>query len=228
MGHSMRNRKLSLFLLASVGAMFLPDVWAAQAFKSGPAVGQIHGGTILPYTVNGRKGKERFHCPVVEFDTKPVVAIFIREGPESSDAVLQELFKKVDSALEKHQETYLGGFAVFVTPDARTSLTQKTEDNDTLVGEAKAREKLLKRLREMAQPLKHLIVGATPEDNDRLKRWNLNAKQPGVTVVFYAKHKVLDNAAFAEGKLRNEDIEQVVTKIDGLLKKARELPGAKK
>jgi hypothetical protein len=78
----------------------------------------------------------------------------------------------------------------------------------------------------MSQPLKHLLIGATP-DEDQLKRWRINSK-PGVTVVFYAKHKVVANRAFAEGKLKGEGIDGLVKGFDNLLKKSRQLADFKK
>ncbi|MCI0463966.1 MAG: hypothetical protein L0Z62_44095 [Gemmataceae bacterium] len=230
----MRTRTFPLIVL-TVALLALPEQSASSTgpagggFPSGPPVGQLHGGPFQPYLVNLRKGKDRLErprCPVGEFGTRPVVAIFVREGPESNEATLQELFTKVDGALEKHQDDYLGGFAIFITDQAKSSISQKTEDNDKLVKEAKVREKHLKRLREMAQPLKHLLIGTIP-DTDQLKRWNINPK-PGVTVVFYAKHKVLGRSAFAEGKLRGEDINGLVKGFDELLKKSRQLADLKK
>src|SRR5262245_1800430 len=135
----MRSRTLPLFALTAGLALALPDLWAGEGFKSGPAVGKLHGGVFLPYVVNGKKIKDRPHNVIVEFENKPVVALFIREGPESDEAAVRDLLKKVDEAVGRHEEAYLRGFAVFVTPDAHSSATQKKEDPDVLVAEAKAR-----------------------------------------------------------------------------------------
>src|SRR5262249_7276373 len=125
--------------------------------------------------------KGRYHCLVCEFGLKPVVAVFVREDPEAkgegNEAVVQELLTKGDDAVERHRDTaYLHAFAVYLTPDARSSLTEKKiDDTERLVNEATAREKLTKRLAEVAEPLKHVVVGFYPAEN--LKGYEI-AKQP--------------------------------------------------
>jgi hypothetical protein len=234
----MRIRSFSLAALLAALALILSDLRAGDEFKSGLAPGKLIGGPFQPYTLNDSLtraavkrlkeaknptdellAKGRFHCLVCEFGLKPVLAIFVREGQDSNEAVLKELLKKVDDAVESHQESYLNSFAVFLTPDARSSITEKKiEDTEALVTESAAREKLTARLEELAKPLNHVVVGFYPAEN--LKGYDISA-QPGVTILLYAKHKVLANYAFAEGKLKSEDIDRVIKGVGALLKKGK-------
>jgi hypothetical protein len=192
------------------------------AFKSGPAPKGYVGGPFQAYTVNGKRGKDRFHCPVLEFGLDPVIGIFVREGdtPPADDAAVLELLKKADEAVKRHDElSFLKSFAVFVTPEARSSINQaKIDDVDTLIKQSGAREKLERRLRAAAKPLEHVIVGYVGPD--QLPKWEL-AKEPGVTVLVYAKHKVLENYAFPEGKLTSADTDAIMKRVDELMKERR-------
>ena len=71
---------------------------------------------------------------------------------------------------------------------------------------------------ELAAPFKRVVIGFYPLEN--LKGYDIS-KQPGVTVLVYAKHKILANYAFAEGKLGEPQIAGVIKGIDELMKKAK-------
>src|SRR2546422_10631179 len=118
MSTPMRHRTFSLLALVAGLALILSDLRAGEEFKSGLGPGRLIGGPFQPYNLNGKRGKERFHCLVCEFSLEPVVAIFVREGPEPNPEVLQELLKKTDDAVERHQEAQLHSFAIFLSPDA--------------------------------------------------------------------------------------------------------------
>lgn len=210
--------------VALVAALACSETGAQDkaAFKSGLAPKSFVGGTFQAYTVNGKRGKERFHCPVLEFGLDPVIGIFVREGdtPPADDAAVLELLKKADEAVKRHDElSFLKSFAVFVTPEARSSINQaKIDDVDTLIKQSEAREKLERRLRAAAKPLEHVIVGYIGPD--QLTKWQV-AKEPGVTVLLYAKHKVLENYAFPEGKLTSNDVGAIMKRVDELMKERR-------
>ncbi len=240
----MRFRPCCLLGLIATLALLLPELHGGgEEFKSGLGPGRLIGGPFLPYTLNDRLTKAerakarkeekddkeiaaltgRFHCMVCEYGLKPVVAIFVREDPDAkadaNEGAVQELLKKVDEAVERHQASYLNSFVIFLTPEARSSITEKKEeDTEKLVTEAVARAKLTERLTPLANSLNHVVVGFFPAEN--LKGWDI-AKQPGVTVMVYAKHKVLANHAFAEGKLKSAEVEQVIKGVDALFKKTK-------
>src|SRR5262245_7444921 len=215
----MRSRMLSLLTLAAAAALAVPGLGAGEKFKSGLEPGRYIGGPFEPYNVNGKQGAGRFHCLVCEFRLDPAVAIFVREGQGANEAPVQELLKKVDDAVGRHEEAYLKSFAVFLHPDARSSVTEKkVEDTDLLVEEALKRDKLVKRLEELAKPLKHVVVGVYPGES--LKGYDI-AKEPGVTVMLYVKHKVKATYAFPEGKLMPADIDQVLKGVDELVRKEK-------
>jgi hypothetical protein len=224
----MSMRRLICCLTATVAAvLILSDLRAAQEFKSGLAPGRMIGGPFLPYNVNGKKGKDRYHDLVCEFGNNPVVAVFVREGPEANDAPVWKLLEEVDRAVKRHREdAFLHAFAIFLSRDARSSITEKRNENpDELIAEAKAREKLKARLSEKAAPLEYVVVGMYPYAS--LKGYGIG-DQPGVTVLVYAKHKVLANYAFPEGKLTDNEIGGVIKGVDALMKKERRRPKIKK
>jgi hypothetical protein len=163
----------------------------------------------------------RPHCPVCEFGIDPVVAIFVREGDNRDPALLEGLLKKVDDLVEKRRElSFLHAFAVFLTPEARSSITEKKiEDVDELVKEGAAREKVIGEVTKLAAPLKHIVVSVYPPAN--LPASYKIAGAPGITLLHYAKHKVLVNRAYAEGKLKGADVDSFVGEVDAMLQKAR-------
>ena len=221
------RRLICCFTVTLVSVLILGDLRAAQEFKSGLAPGRMIGGSFLPYNVNGTKAKDRFHCPVVEFGNDPVVAVFVREGPEENDAPVWKLLGEVDKAVKHHREdAFLHAFAIFLSSAARSSITDKQNENpEELIAEAKARAKFKARLSEKAAPLENVVVGMFPYAN--LKGYGI-ADPPGVTVLVYAKHKVLANYAFAEGKLTDDAIAGVLKGVDTLMKKERRRPKTKK
>ena len=84
--------------------------------------------------------------------------------------------------------------------------------------EAVARDALAKRLEERAEKLKNVVVAYFPSEGP--KGYNINPKAE-VTVLFYVKHKVLANFAFAEGKMTPDDVSKIIKTVnDALAKKA--------
>ncbi len=243
------RRAIPLTTATLLAVLLLQDLPAAQKqdFKSGLEPGRLIGGPFLANVVSGKriralreflknemkkreeppdaieKALKRYDdipgSPVTEFGNHPVVGVFIREGPEAKEALIGELLKKLDATLERNRDMFLQGFAIFLSRDARSALTEKKNENiEELITESKAREKLRKRLTELAEPLKDVVVGFYPYES--LRGYQI-ADAPGVTVLVYAKHRVLANYAFPEEKLQSEDIDRVMKDVDRLMKKLR-------
>jgi len=195
---------------------------AGESLKSGPPVGTILPGSFQPFNLNGKNGKNRYHCLVCEFELKPTVMVFARERPEGKEPALADLLQKLDEAVDRHQESYLRAFAVILSPDAHTSVTDpKTEAPAKLVDEAAAWEALLARMRPRAEKLKNVVLAVYPAEGPLGYKI---AKDAAVTVVLYRRHKVVANYAFAEGKLNEAAVAEVMKAVDDMAKEARKRP----
>jgi hypothetical protein len=203
-------------LATAAGAGFLH---AGEALQSGPQAGSLLPSSFHPFNLNGKIGKNRYHCLVCEYGLKPVVMVFAREHPDAKEAALADLLQKLDDAVERHQESYLSAFVVILSPDARTSVTEpKTDDASKLVDEAAAWEALLARLRPRAEKLKSVTLGVYPAAGP--EGYKL-AKEADVTVVLYRRHKVIANYAFAEGKLTDEAVAEIMKRVDAMALESR-------
>jgi hypothetical protein len=192
-------------------------------FKSGPLKGTVlpapFDALIVKGVVQGKAAKDRQHCLICQNGLKPALLIFAREPGKDMDAPLTSLLAKLDKAVEVHAEAYLGGFVVFVSPDARSSVTESASDDiDKLLDEAKKRKELLERLNTRAEPLKNVVVAAYPDDGP--KGYNVNPKAD-VTVVFYQKLKVIENWAFEAGKMTDDHVAAIMKKVDETLTMAK-------
>jgi hypothetical protein len=188
----------------------------AQEVKSGPQAGTVLPAPFDALNINGKiDGKDaagRQHCLVCQNGLNPTVMVFTREPAEGKDAALTDLLKQLDDTLAKHQDSFLGGFAVFLSPQARSSLTEaETKDVNQILEEAKGRIALEERLKARAAPLKHVIVAAMPDKGP--KDYNLNPKAE-TTVIFYHRLKVIANWSFEEGKLTDKDVTAALKKVD--------------
>ena len=185
------------------------------ALKYGPQPGTVLSGPFDAFVINGKVAAGRQHCLICENALNPAVLVFAREPEADKDAALGELLKKLDDAVERHKQAYLGGFLVFLSPDARSSVTEPaSEDIDKLLEETKKRNDLYARLEERAKPLKYLVVAAYPAEGP--KGYNIDPKAE-VTVVFYQKLKVTANWAFAAEKMTAMDVDAIVKKLDETL-----------
>jgi hypothetical protein len=164
------------------------------------------------------------HSPVSEFGLLPVVAVFIREGPEPNVPLTRKFLDKLDAAITRDTTGLLSGFAIVVSPDARSSATNAEKDSEALIKEAKARNGLSEKVKELGKDLKHVVVGSHPPE--KLESWGLS-DEPGIVVLVYSKLHVQAKHAFAEGKLTEEDMDRVLKDVDKLVKKQRKRPKGK-
>jgi hypothetical protein len=182
--------------------------------KSGPQPGAVLPGPFDALNINGKIAEGRQHCLVCQNALNPAVLVFTREPAE--DKALTDLMKRLDDAIGKHGEHKLGGFVVFLSPYARSSVTADDTRSDAtdLLDEATKRDELVARLKARAEPLKHVILAAYPSKGP--KGYNINADAE-VTVVIYNRLKVVANWAFAEGKLNDAGIAAIAKKVDDTL-----------
>jgi hypothetical protein len=205
---------VAVLVCASAGAF-----QAGGGVKSGPPVGSFLPGSFQPFNLNGKIGKNRYHCLVCEYGLNPTVMVFAREHPEGKDAALADLLQKLDEAVERHKESYLHSFVVFLSPDARTSVTDpRPEEPGKLVAQAAAWEALLARLRPRADKLKNVVAAAYPADGP--PGYQI-AKEADVTVILYRAHKVLANYAFAQGQFNEAAAAEVMKPVDNMAREAR-------
>jgi hypothetical protein len=212
-------------ILAVVACLTAGELRAGGDLKSGPQAGALLPGSFQPFNLNGKIGKERYHCLVCEYHLKPTVLIFAREKTALKNAALADLLQKLEAAVERHQEAYLHAFIVFLSPDARTSVTDpKTEDPNRLVVDSARWEELLARLRPLADKLKNVVVAVYPAAGPT--DYNL-ARDADVTVILYRRHQVVANFAFAEGKLNQAEVEQIMQAVDTMVRTTRKGPKVK-
>src|SRR5437870_1482399 len=74
-----------------------------EAFKSGPPPGTVLPGPFDVFVINGKLAAGRQHCLVCQNALNPAVLVFAREPAEGKDAALNDLLKKLDDAVERHQ-----------------------------------------------------------------------------------------------------------------------------
>jgi hypothetical protein len=184
----------------------------AEKLKSGPQVGATLPGPFASINVNG-DGKDRPRCLVTLYGSDPVIMVIAREPADGKDAGVMELMKKLDGFIAKHRERDLRGFMVFLSGDARSNPDEK--DQTKLVEEAQAREALILRLEPRTKGLKEVIVAAA---HQAPPKYAINDKAE-VTVIYYRKHVVEANFAFAPGQLTSAEIDRILQTVDKMLPK---------
>jgi hypothetical protein len=189
-----------------------------EKLQSGIKVGDVLPGPFDVFTINGKVAKGRQHCLVCDFGLDPVVMVFAREPEAGKDGALSALLGKLDEAVSRHADKYaLASSVIFLSPDGQSSATNPAEqDTKKLVEEARARDALVKRLEERADKLKNVVVAFMPAEGP--KDYHINPKAE-VTVLFYIKHKVLANFAFAEGAMTPADVDAILKAVDESLTK---------
>ncbi len=228
----MKSRLLDLVLLwfFLVGISF--PVMGGEPLKSGPQKGTYLPRAFHPLNINGKFGKEvnekgevvhqgRYHCLVCEFGLNPVILVFAREKKDEKNEVLVKLLQEIDKAIAEDRDGALKGFVVFLSPYARSSVTEanldelkKTSDPQKLNAEALYRDELLQQLEGYAAGLKNVIVAAYPAEGP--EDYNLSDKAE-ITVLLYQRHKVRENFAFAPGTMTDDDVTMIMNHVRGLI-----------
>jgi hypothetical protein len=215
-GASMFRRLVATAFVLTASAF---QLIASQEPGSGPQVGEMVQGAFQALNVNGPFAG-RQHSLVTDFRLNPVALVLVRAQPEGVDPEVKKLLEALDKiAEERHAATGLESFVVFLTPQARSSVTEdagevkdKAAQVKALVGEAVNREKLVNSLKEVAKPFKRLIVACCPSEN--IAHQYRLADKAEVTAVVYDRLRVRANFVFAEGQLKQEGIDNVLRAVD--------------
>ncbi len=205
---------LGMLALLSAAGLLAQD---ARQLPSGPRVGEVLPGPFDAVNITGKNAKGRQHCLVCEYGLNPVVVVFAREPAAGQDGPLMSLLGKLDEEVSRYADDYnLKSFVIFMSADGRNSAnTPGEQDTAKIREEALARAALEKRLEERADKLKNVVVGYVLADGP--KDYKINAKAE-VTVLFYQRHKVLANFAYAAGQMTQADVGKMIKTIDGLAK----------
>jgi hypothetical protein len=215
-----RNLRTAPTLALLAGLFFAAHVPAQE--KSGLQPGEFLPSSFAPFNLNG-PSKGLYHSLVCEYGLGPVVMVFVRERRDGKDMAVAELLQKLDEALPTYQPEGLRGFAVVLSPDARSSVfEEKTEDVDKVLEEEDRREKLQARLEPLAAQLKNLVLATYPAEGP--KGYNLSPKAE-VTVLLYDRMKVRESWAFREGQLNAEGVAQALQGIEKALRPSGKLKG---
>jgi hypothetical protein len=231
---AMSKRFFPVFCLC-VACLFALDPVHAQDVKSGPQKDERLPGSFQPLNLNGEfKGSQ--HCLVCQFRINPVALVFVKQAGTTVDPEVKKLIDALESASKEYFADYgMSSFVVFLTPSARSSVTEGKGGKDTdLVEEAKLREKLIVNLEKQAADYKNVIWTTFPADapvDDRgttlASKYRLSDKAD-VTVILYARHFVMDNFAFGEGQLKEAGVEKVRDGIRAMLDRVKKGFGSEK
>jgi len=188
-----------------------------------PGAFQTLSVTLPPTTLKPIAQSGRYHCPVCEFGLNPGVLIFAKQPDAAEDAAkaasLTGLLKKLDAVIGKHSDALAGASAIFgdggylkqllADLDDATGVSVPVKDVD-FTKAIEFKEKAEARLKELAKAAEFKHVGLSlglpesypiPANND-------------VRVLFYYKHEVIFDEAFARDKLTDAAIEKIVKTID--------------
>src|SRR5262249_44726250 len=218
----MFKRIFAVAVLAVAGQWALSD-YQAGGLKSGAQVGEKVAGGVQADNGNRQLARPQ-HCLVCEFRLNPVALVFVRAAADGVDPEVKKLVENLDRLVaEHHDDTGLESFVVFLTPKARSGVTEeRSGDPKNIIDETANREKLIRNLEEFAKPIKRLVVTCYPAENiaDRYKLDN----KAEVTVLLYARHRVFSNYAFAEGQLNQEAIDKIGQGVESMLERLKKSP----
>jgi hypothetical protein len=171
---------------------FVVPVFGGDPCVSGVAVGGKPG----PYTFHVATGPQRgqLTCYVCETEQRPAVIVFAR----SMSDPLAKLVKGLDKALADHKAQELRAWVTFLSDD-QTGLDPK------LVGWAKK------------HAVRDVPLGVF-EDVGGPPTYKL-AKDADVTVLLFAKRKVVSNFAFRTGEFTDAKADEVLKGLPKLLEK---------
>ena len=226
----MSNRICKLAVVF-VGWSFASPLLQAQDAGAGllkpgdkiPGAFQTLSVTLPPSTLKPIAQSGRYHCPVCEFGLNPAVLVFAKQPDSPEDAAktasLTGLLKKLDAVIGKHPDALAGASAIFgdggylkqllADLDDATGISVPVKDVD-FTKAIEFKEKAEARLKELAKAAEFKHFGLSlglpesypiPANND-------------VRVLFYYKHEVIFDEAFARDKLTDAAIEKIVKTID--------------
>ncbi len=227
----MPNRTLKLVGVVLGWAFTCPILHAQDAdkglLKAGakiPGPFQTLSVTLPPTTLKPIPQSGRYHCPVCEYRLNPAVLIFAKQQDSSEDAAktasLTGLLKKLDAVIAKHPEALTGACAIFGDGGYQKQLQA---DLDDATGSASApakdadftkaiefKEKAEASLKELAKAasFKHIGLSLGLPDSFPISANN------DLRILFYYKHEVIFDEAFARDKLTDAAIDKIVKTVD--------------
>ncbi len=172
-------------------------------------VGNNLPGPFQPYNVTGVH-KQRFHCLISERDLDPVVMIFYKNVDFS--APLPDLLKRLDAAIAKNPDARLGSFVVFVSddlPDVAGGIDKNEETNSK---NDDARIELEKKIEAAASDMKLKHVVLCLDSKTDVQKYQLDDANL-VTVVLYAKLKVVAVHALPKSDFTEAAVEKIMTEV---------------
>lgn len=227
----MQNRTLKL-LAAVFGYAVICQILYAQDSGAGllkagakiPGPFQALSVTLPPTTLKPIPQSGRYHCPVCEYRLNPGILIFAKQPDSAEDAgksaSLTGLLKKIDAVIAKHPDSQAGAVAIFgdggytkqilaELDDSTGGASAPTKDAD-FTKSIEFKEKAEARLKDLAKAadLKHVGLSLGLPDSYPIPANN------DVRVLFYYKHEVVFDEAFAQDKLTDAAIDKIVKTID--------------
>jgi hypothetical protein len=173
-------------------------------------VGNNLPGTFHPYNVTGPY-KQRFHCPVSDHGLEPMVLIF-HKNIDFSDP-LPDFLKRIDTAIEKNPDTRLGAFVTFV-PDDLPDVAGSKDDKDQDVNSKNddARLELEKKIEQAGADMKLRHVALGLDSKSDVAKYELSDENL-VTVVLYAKLKIVAVYALSKSDFTNAAVEKIMADV---------------
>ena len=171
--------------------LFAGSVFAADAVKSGPQVGEKVPGPFHPLNINGSMAGKK-NCLFCSNGQNPVAMIFARSADDQN---VVDLIKKIDETTVKNADAKMGSFVVFLSDDKDLEAKLKSVAEKT--------------------GLKQCVLSI---DNPAGPKGYEVSEKADVTVVLYKERKVEANYSFAKGALSGKDIETIVGDVKKITK----------
>lgn len=176
-------------------------------------VGSNLPGPFHPYNVTGPH-KQHFHCLISEHGLDPMVMIFYK-NVDFSDP-LPELLKRLDAAIDKEPTTRLGAFIVFLPEDLPDVAGSNDKDQTTNSKNDDARLELAQKIEAAASDnkLKHVVLCL--DNKSDVAKYGLSEENL-ITVVLYAKLKVVAVHALPKSDFTEAAVEKIMADVDDKL-----------
>ena len=171
--------------------LFAGSVFAADAVKSGPQVGEKVPGPFHPLNINGSMAGKK-NCLFCSNGQNPVAMIFARSADDKN---VVSLIKKIDEATVKNSGASMGSFVVFLSDDKDLEAKLKSVAEKT--------------------GLKQCVLSI---DNPAGPKGYNVAEKADVTVVLYKERKVEANYSFEKGALTEKDVDSIVGDVTKITK----------
>jgi hypothetical protein len=183
---------ISRFVATSALALVVltGSLYAADALKSGPQVGEKVPGPFEPLNINGANAGKKF-CQYCINGQNPVAMVFARATSEP----VEKLIKELDAATANNSDAKMGSFFVFLSDD-------------------EAMEKKLESLAKKEDLKKTVLTLDNKSGPDGYKV----AKDAEVTVVLYTGRTVKANYSFKKGQMKDKDVEKIIADLPKILK----------